>query len=92
MVSFYKDIWKKKPTKDIMLSLLSLIKKSTSSTKESSIKLFMKYTKRLNLIQYKIIESITKDNNNYDSYETVCSNRMDLQNGACDQSLGLGSS
>ena len=87
MVPYYTDIWKKKSTNDIMLSLISLIKKSTNSVKESSIKLFMKFTKRLNLNQYKIIESITKDNNNYDTFEAVCSNRMD-----CDQSLGLGSS
>ena len=92
MISFYKDIWKKKSTKDIMLSLISLIKKTTNSVKESSIKVFMNFTGRLNLIQYKIIESITIDNNNYDTYKAVCSNRMDLQNGACNQSLGLGSS
>ena len=87
MVSFHNAIWKKKSTKDIMLSLISLIKKTTNSVKESSIKVFMNFTGRLNLIQYKIIESITKDNNNYDTFEAVCSNRMD-----CDQSLGLGSS
>ena len=87
MVPYYTDIWKKKSTNDIMLSLISVIKKSSNSVKESSIKLFMKFTKRLNLNQYKIIESITKDNNNYDTFEAVCSNRMD-----CDQSLGLGSS
>ena len=92
MVSFHKDIWKKKSTRDIILSLTTLIKKSTNSVKKSSMQLYMNFAKRLNLIHYKIIESITKNSNNYDTYEAVCSNNMDLQNGACDQSLGLGSS
>ena len=87
MVSFHKDILKKKATKDVILSLIGLIKISTNSVKESSIKLFMNLTKRLNLIQYKIIESI----NNYETYEAVCSNGMDIQNGVCDLNLGLGS-
>ena len=71
-----------------MLALNSLIKSSTNSAKESSIKIFKKFTERVNLIQHKIIESVTKENT-YGAFEDVCANKLDTQNNKCDEILGL---
>ena len=80
---------KTKSTKIIMLALNSLIKSSTNSAKESSFKIFKKFTERVNLIQHKIIESVTKENNTYGTFEDVCANKLDTQNNKCDEILGL---
>ena len=71
-----------------MLALNSLIKSSTNSAKESSFKIFKKFTERVNLIQHKIIESVTKENT-YGAFEDVCANKLDTQNNKCDEILGL---
>ena len=65
------------------------MKSSTNSAKESSFKLFKIITERFNLIQYEIIESLTKENNTYGTFDAVCTNKLDTQNNQCDETLGL---
>ena len=87
LMTVYKDILKTKSIKNILLSLKSIIKSSRNSAKESSIKLFTKLTERFNLIQYKNIESITKDNNNiYKTFDDICSNTKERN--TCEVTLG----
>ena len=69
LVSLYKLILKSESVKNIKLSLISMIKISTNSAKKSSVKLFHKLTERFSLIQYKSIESVTKEKHNYGTFD-----------------------
>ena len=73
---------KTKSAKNIIMSLISMVKSSRNSAKESSIKLFKRLTEKLSLTQYKNIESITKEN----TFDNVCS--KDTPNQGCELTLG----
>ena len=65
-----------------------MIKISTNTAKASSVKLFSKVTKKFSLIQYKSIESITKETNRYGTFDTVCSTMEESQKHTCNLTLG----
>ena len=88
LVSLYKLILKSESVKNIKLSLISMIKISTNSAKKSSVKLFHKLTERFSLIQYKSIESVTKENDKYDTFDSVCSTMDQSQRHTCNLTIG----
>ena len=65
-----------------------MIKISTNSAKESSVKLFHKLTERFSLIQYKSIESVTKENYNHGTFDNVCSTMEESQRHTCNLTIG----
>ena len=74
----YRSIFKTESTKNIILSLISTIKSSRNTAKESSIKIFNKVTERLNQTQFKNIEFITNGNEMYSLIgDDKCSKRKD---------------
>ena len=89
LTSLYKDILKSQSVKDITLSLISMIKISSNSAKESSVKLYKEISERFNLIQYKTIESITKEENHFGTFDDVCPTMEESKKQSCNLILGI---
>ena len=87
MIDFYENIVKKASTKKILLAIMSITETSTGAIKVSSEKILRNIMEKLDLINYKHIDTITEveNNNNIsadckfeDSISNECKNVLDV--------------
>ena len=81
LLSFYKDLFKSAPLKDVILALTSIMKTTNNLEKEKSVNIFRKVMESINLLNYEDLQIIIKGNcYNANGTFNNCSNKKNLIN------------